>query len=159
MLPHVEYTRGDLAQAVLDAHPDSRRGLDMFRGKFSKDMKTHQVRMRDALLKAFGIDLRANKALKMMLDGTLRSNAAITGPMSELGDASLLVSKLEGSQVLDRVRRIGELGTQSRQVHLEIVEELLCLMEPTAEVVTSEDLNALDVDDTPPNSFDYESDY
>jgi hypothetical protein len=31
MFPPVEYTRRELAQAVLDAHPDSKRGLDMFR--------------------------------------------------------------------------------------------------------------------------------
>ena len=55
MFPRVEYTRHDLAQAVLDAHPDSKRGLDMFRGGFSDDMKAHQVRMRDTLLTAFGI--------------------------------------------------------------------------------------------------------
>ena len=47
MFPRLEYTRRDLAQAVLDAHPDSKRGLDMFRGGFSDDMKAHQVRMRD----------------------------------------------------------------------------------------------------------------
>ena len=45
----MEYTHRDLAQAVLDAHPDSKRGLDMFRGGFSEDMKKYQVRVRDAL--------------------------------------------------------------------------------------------------------------
>ena len=159
MFPRVEYTHRDLAQAVLDAHPKSKRGLDMFRGGFSDDMKKHQVRVRDGLLKAFGVDLKSDMALQMMLNATLESNAAIRGPMSTFGEAGLLVRKLEGSGVLDRVNRIGELNEQSRQTHLEIVEELLGLMNPAVAVVTLEDLKALGVDDTPPNNLDYEIDY
>ncbi|MDX8032533.1 hypothetical protein SK803_20155 [Lentzea sp. BCCO 10_0856] len=155
----MEYTRHDLAQAVLDAHPDSKRGLDMFRGGFSDDMKAHQVRLRDGLLKAFGIDLKADMALFMMLRATLDSNAAVRGPMSTFGEAGLLLRKLEGTGVLDRVNQIGELNVRSRELHFEIVEELIGLMGPTVEKVTSEDLKAMHVDDTPPNPDDYEIDY
>ncbi|MFI6097369.1 hypothetical protein ACIA8G_17520 [Lentzea sp. NPDC051213] len=155
----MEYTRRDLAQAVLDAHPDSKRGLDMFRGGFSKDMKAHQVRVRDGLLKAFGINFKAHTAMKMMLTATVKSNSAITGPMSGFGEAGLLIRKLEGTGVLDKVSEIGALNTMSRKAHLDIVEELIGLMGPTVDTVTSEDLKAAGVDDPPPNSDDYEMDY
>ena len=85
----MDYTRRDLAQAVLDAHPDSRRGLDMFRGAFSEVMK---------------------------------------------------------------------LNEQSREAHLDVADELIVLISPTVDTMTSADLLALGVDDTPPNSSDYESD-
>lgn len=142
MLPPVEYTRRDLAQAVLDAHPDSKRGLDLFRGGFSEDMKAHQARMRDALLKK-----------------TARSNAAITSPGDGLGEAGMLVQRLEGSGVLGRIGDIRELNEQSRTAHLDIADELLGLIGPTVEKVTSADLKAQGVADTPPNSSDYEIDY
>lgn len=101
----MEYTRRDLAQAVLDAHPASKRGLSLFYGAFSDDMKKHQVEMRDGLLKAFGINLDANPAMKFMLSATIESNAAITGPMSGMGEAGLLIQRLEGSSVLARWTR------------------------------------------------------
>lgn len=159
MLPPVEYTRRDLVQAVLDAHPGSKRDLDMFRGGFSKDMKAHQVRLRDGLLKAFGVDVSSHAALNMMLNATLESNAAIRGPMSNFGEASLLVRKLEDTGVLDKVGEISALNEMSRKAHLEIAEELIGLMGPTVDRVTSEDLKEIGVDDTPPNRFDYEFDY
>ncbi|MEV6714129.1 hypothetical protein AB0M48_19060 [Lentzea sp. NPDC051208] len=155
----MDYTRRDLAQAVLDAHPDSKRGLDMFPGGFSADMKKHQVRMRDGLLKAFGVDLTAHAALKMMLRSTVGSNAAITSPGSGFGEFSLMARKLEGSRVIDRMLEIAELNDRSRQIHLDVVGELLGLMGPAVETVTTEDLRAIGVDDTPPKSDDYEMDY
>jgi hypothetical protein len=159
MFPPVEYTRRELAQAVLDAHPDSKRGLDMFRGGFSEDMKEHQVRVRDGLLEAFGIDLKADMALYMMLRATLDSNAAIRNPMSRFGEAGLIVRKLEGTGVLEKVDEIVTLNEMSARAHLDAVEGLLGLMGPTADEVTSEDLRKLGFDDTPPNRFDYEIDY
>jgi hypothetical protein len=159
MLPLMEYTRRDLAQAVLDAHPDSRRGLNMFYGKFSDDMKKHQVEIRDGLLKAFGVDLDSNMAMKMMLRGTVDSNAAIRGPMSNFGEAGLLIRRLEGSGVLDKVDEIHQLNVQSLELHLDIVEKLLELVDATVETVTTEDLVALGVNVTPPNMNDYEMDY
>ncbi|NKE55999.1 hypothetical protein FXN61_03820 [Lentzea sp. PSKA42] len=156
----MEYTRRDLAQAVLDAHPDSNRGLNMFYGAFSDDMKKHQVKMRDGLLKAFGIDLNAHMALKMMLKSTVDSNSAITSPGSGFGEFSAIARKLEGSGVIDRMMEIARLNDESQKIHLDIVEELMGLMLPAAEVVTSEDLKALGVDDDdPPNVNDYEMDY
>ncbi|MGW4206686.1 hypothetical protein ACWEIJ_01740 [Lentzea sp. NPDC004789] len=155
----MEYTRRDLAQAVLDAHPDSRRGLNMFYGGFSNEMKKHQVRMRDGLLIAFGVDLDSNMAMKMMLNATVRSNAAITGPMSNFGEAGLIIRRLEGSGVLDKVDEIDQLNNMSKKAHLDIVEELLGLIDSTVETVTTEDLIALGVNVTPPNLDDYEMDY
>lgn len=155
----MDYTRRDLAQAVLDAHPDSKRGLDMFRGGFSDDMKQHQIRMRDGLLKAFGIDLRSNPAMKMMLSATLTSNAAITGPMSGFGEAGLIIRRLEGSGVLAKVGEIRALNTMSAKAHLDIVEEVLGLVDSSVKTVTTEDLTVLGVEATPPNSGDYEMDY
>ena len=159
MFPRVEYTRHDLAQAVLDAHPDSKRGLDMFRGGFSDDMKAHQGRLRDGLLTAFGIDLKADMALYMMLRATLDSNAVIRNPMSRFGEAGLIIRKLEGTGVLEKVDEIVALNDRSARAHLDVVEKLLELMGPTVDVVTSEDLKKLGFDDTPPNQFDYEFDY
>ncbi|MFS8096574.1 hypothetical protein LFM09_05485 [Lentzea alba] len=155
----MEYTRRDLAQAVLDAHPDSRRGLNMFYGRFSDDMKVHQGKLRDALLKAFGVDLDSNRAMQMMLKGTVDSNAAIRGPMSNFGEAGLLITRLEGSGVLAKVDEIYELNQLSLKAHLDIVEELLGLVDSTVQTVTTEDLEALGVDLTPPNMSDYEMDY
>lgn len=155
----MEYTRRDLAQAVLDAHPDSRRGLDLFRSEFNKDMKAHQVRMRDSLLKAFGIDLDADPALSFLIGKTVRTNAVIVAPGEGFGEAGLLVQRLEGTAVLARMGDILDLNEQSRAAHLDIVDELLGLIGPTVEKVTSADLRALGVDDTPPNSSDYEIDY
>ncbi len=159
MLPPMEYTRRDLAQAVLDAHPESKRGLNMFYGAFSDDMKKHQVEMKDGLLKAFGIDLDSAMAMKMMLRATVRSNAAITGPMSNFGEAGLIIRKLEGSGVLDKVNEINALNEMSAKAHLDIVEELLGLVDSTVESVTTEDLIALGVNVTPPKTYDYEMDY
>jgi hypothetical protein len=159
MLPSMEYTRRDLAQAVLDAHPASKRGLNMFYGAFSDDMKKHQVQMRDGLLKAFGVDLDSNLPMKIMLMATVESNAAITGPMSNFGEAGLLIRRLEGSGVLAKVDEIGALNTMSRKAHLDIVEELLGLVDSTVESVTTEDLIALGVKVTPPTTDDYEMDY
>lgn len=159
MLPLMDYTRRDLAQAVLDAHPDSKRGLNMFYGRFSKDMKAFQVRLSDGLQKAFGLNPKARTPLYFMLKSTVDSNAAITSPGSGFGEFSLLTRKLEGSRVLDRMREIDELNGRSREIHLDMVEELLGLMGATGEVVTSEDLRAIGVDDTPPNENDYEMDY
>lgn len=155
----MEYTRRDLAQAVLDAHPNSKRGLNMFYGAFSADMKKHQVRMRDGLLKAFGIDLDSNPAMKMMLNATLESNAAITGPMSNFGEAGLLIRRLEGSGVLAKVDEISALNKMSKKAHLDIVEELLGLVDSTVESVTTKDLIALGVKVTPPTTTGYEMDY
>lgn len=155
----MDYTRRDLAQAVLDAHPDSHRGLDMFRGRFSIDMKAFQVRLRDGLQKAFGLHQMARTPLNMMLKSTVDSNAAITSPGSGFGEFSLIARKLEGSRVLDRMQEVVELNDWSRQIHLDIAEELLGLMGATDEVVTSEDLRAIGVDDTPPCWNDYEMDY
>lgn len=155
----MEYTRRDLAQAVLDAHPDSKRGLNMFYGAFSDDMKKHQVEMRDGLLKAFGVDLDSNMAMKLMLNATVESNAAITGPMSGFGEAGLLIRRLEGSGVLAKVDEIYALNKMSKKVHLDIVEELLGIVDSTIESVTTEDLIALGVNVTPPKTDDYEMDY
>ncbi|MBM7859524.1 hypothetical protein [Lentzea nigeriaca] len=155
----MEYTRRDLAQAVLDAHPAGKRGLNMFYGAFSDDMKKHQVEMRDGLLKAFGIDLDSNMAMKMMLKATIASNAAITGPMDDFGEVGLLIRKLEGSGVLDKVQEIHALNRMSAKAHLDIVEELLGLVDSTVESVTTEDLTALGVNVTPPKTDDYEMDY
>ncbi|WP_144065200.1 hypothetical protein [Lentzea albidocapillata] len=155
----MDYTRRDFAQAVLDAHPGSKRGLDMFRDGFSEDMKKHQVRVRDGLFKAFGVDPKDHAALNMMLQATLESNAAIRGPMSTFGEAGLLIRKLEGTGVLDKVDEIGALNKMSRKAHLDVIDELIELMGPTVDVVTSADLKAIGVDDTPPDSQDYEMDY
>ncbi|RAS68951.1 hypothetical protein C8D87_1021029 [Lentzea atacamensis] len=155
----MEYTRRDLAQAVLDAHPDSSRGLNMFYGAFNDDMKAFQIRLRDGLLGAFGVDLNAHMPLKMLLKSTVDSNAAITSPGSGFGEFSAIARKLEGSGVIDRMMEIARLNDESQKIHLDIVEELLGLMQPTAEVVTSEDLKALGVDDDPPDVNDYEMDY
>lgn len=159
MVPLMEYTRRDLAQALLDAHPDSDRGLNMFYGAFSDDMKVFQIRLRDGLLTAFGVMPDAHVALNMLLRGTVDSNAAITSPGSRFGEFSAIERKLEGSGVTDRMIEIAGLNDQSRKIHLDIVEELVNLMQPTAEVVTSEDLERLGVNDTPPNTDDYEMDY
>ena len=155
----MEYTRRDLAQAVLDAHPDSHRGLNMFYGRFSDDMKAFQICLRDGLLKAFGVDLDAHMPLKMMLKSTVESNAAITSPGSGFGEFSAIARKLEGSGVIDRMMEIVRLNDESHRIHLDIVEELMTLMQPTTQVVTSEDLKALGVDDSPPNVDNYEMDY
>ncbi|MGW6447178.1 hypothetical protein [Lentzea sp. NPDC055074] len=155
----MDYTRRDLAQAVLDAHPDSKRGLNMFYGKFSDDMKKHQVQLRDGLLKAFGVDLGTNMAMKMMLNATVESNAAITGPMSRFGEAGLLIKRLEGSGVLDKVDEIYALNKMSAKAHLDIVEEVLGLVDSSVQSVTTQDLRAVGVDDTPPDWNDYEMDY
>src|SRR5690349_7420769 len=133
MLPLMEYTRRDLAHAVLDAHPDSTRGLNMFYGRFSDDMKKHQAEIRDGLLKAFGVDLDSNTAVKLILKGTVDSNAAIRGPMSNFGEAGLLIRKLESSGVLDKVDEIHRLNVQSLELHLDIAEELLGLVDATVE--------------------------
>lgn len=155
----MDYTRRDLAQAMLDAHPDSKRGLNMFYGRFSHDMKEHQVQMRDGLLKAFGVDLETNMVMKMMLNATVESNAAITGPMSRFGEAGLLVKRLEGSGVLDKVREIHALNKLSAEAHLDIVEEVLGIVDSSVQIVTTDDLVALGVAVTPPNTDDYEMDY
>ncbi|WP_394615504.1 hypothetical protein JNUCC0626_38060 [Lentzea sp. JNUCC 0626] len=155
----MDYTRRDLAQAVLDAHPDSRRGLNMFYGAFSDDMKEYQVQLRDGLLKAFGVDLSTDPAMWMMLNGTVDSNAAIRGPMSNFGEASLLHKRLEGSGVLDKVGEIYELNEKSLEAHLDIVEELLGIVDSSVRTVTTDDLVALGVNVTPPNTNDYEMDY
>ncbi|MEV6243537.1 hypothetical protein [Lentzea sp. NPDC051838] len=155
----MEYTRRDLAQSVLDAHQDSRNGLNMFYGAFSDDMKAFQVRLRDGLLKAFGIDLGAHIALNMLLRSTVGSNAAIIAPASNFGEFSAIATKLEGSGVIDRMIEIGRLNDESHKIHLDIVDELMELMGPTVDKVTSDDLKALGVDDTPPNMNDYEMDY
>ncbi|MDX3656955.1 hypothetical protein PV646_06505 [Streptomyces sp. ID05-26A] len=155
----MDYTRRDLAQAVLDAHPDSKRGLNMFYGKFSNDMKKHQVQMRDGLLKAFGVDLETNMVMTMMLNETVASNAAITGPMSGFGEAGLLAKRLEGSGVLDKVREIYALNKLSAEAHLDIVEEVLGIVDSSVQTVTTDDLVALGVAVTPPDTNDYEMDY
>lgn len=155
----MDYTRRDLAQAVLDAHPDSKRGLDLFRGGFSDAMKAHQERVRDGLLKAFGVDLEAEPVLAFMLGKTARTNAVITSPGDGFGEAGLLVQRLEHTGVLSRIGDIRKLNEQSREAHLDIADELIGLMGPTVDTVTSADLLALGVDDTPPNSSDYEIDY
>ncbi|MCR3746223.1 hypothetical protein [Lentzea californiensis] len=154
----MDYTRRDLAQAVLDAHPDSRRGLDMFRGGFSKDMKQHQIQLRDGLLKAFGIDLKADPAMKMLLNNTVRSNAAITGPM-DFGEGGLLFRRLEGGGVLDKVDEIHALNQMSAKAHLGIVEEVLGMVDSSVWTVTTEDLVALGVEITSPNKQNYEMDW
>ncbi|MFD4674152.1 hypothetical protein ACFWNN_30845 [Lentzea sp. NPDC058450] len=155
----MDYTRRDLAQAVLDAHPDSKRGLNMFYGAFSDDMKAFQVRLAEGLQKAFGVNLTKLDAFTVMIRSTVDSNAAITGPGSGFGEFSLIAKKVEGSRVIERMQKIGELNTRSREIHLDMVDELLGLMEPPVEVVTSEDLRAIGVDDTPPDTNDYEMDY
>ena len=155
----MEYTRRDLAQAVLDAHPDSKRGLDMFYGAFSNDMKAHQVRMRDGLAKAFGVDLKADMALWMLLRSTVDSNAAITVPLADFGEAGLIIRKVEGTGILDHINDIAALSTMSKRAHLDVVDELIGLMGPDADTVTSDDLKAIGVDDTRPNRNDYEMDY
>ncbi|MEU0884037.1 hypothetical protein ABZ345_36035 [Lentzea sp. NPDC005914] len=155
----MEYTRRDLAQAVLDAHPASRRGLNMFYGAFSDDMKKYQVQLCDGLLKAFGVDLASNMAMKMMLNATVASNSAITGPMSNFGEAGLIIRKLEGSGVLAKVDEISALNEMSRKAHLDIVEEVLGMVDSTVESVTTAHLVALGVKVTPPKTGDYEMDY
>ncbi|GLY52938.1 hypothetical protein [Lentzea sp. NBRC 102530] len=155
----MDYTRRDLAQAVLDAHPDSRRGLNMFYGAFSDDMKEHQVQLRDGLLKAFGVDLETDRAMQMMLNATVASNAAIRGPMSNFGEAGLLINRLEGSGALDRVSEIHELNEKSAEAHLDIVEVCLGIVDSSVQTVTTDDLVALGVNVTPPSFLDYEMDY
>ena len=155
----MEYTRRDLAQAVLDAHPASKRGLDMFYGGFSKDKKEHQVRVRDGLLKAFGVDLKADMAFWMLLRSTVESNATITAPLEDFGEAGLIIRKIEGTGILGQLNDIVALNARSKQAHLDIVDELIGLLGPSVETVTSDDLEAIGVDDTPPNRNDYEMDY
>ncbi|HEX8864097.1 MAG TPA: hypothetical protein VF821_00445, partial [Lentzea sp.] len=110
-------------------------------------------------LKAFGVDLDADPALSFLIGKTVRTNAAIVAPGEGFGEAGLLVRRLEGTGVLGRMGDILDLNEQSRAAHLDIVDELLGLLGPTVEKVTSADLQALGVDDTPPNSSDYEMDY
>jgi Ni2+-binding GTPase involved in maturation of urease and hydrogenase len=77
--------------------------------------------------------LDAPAGLNTMLRATVRSNAAIINPMSNLVEAA--------------------------EAHLGIVEELLGLMNPAAETVSSDDLQVIGVDDTPTNRFDHERDF
>jgi hypothetical protein len=104
MLPPMEYTRRDLAQAVLDANP------------------------------------------------------AGTGPMSGFDEAGLLIRRLEGTGVLDKVDEIHALNEMSKKAHLDIVEELLGIVDSTIESVTTEDVIALGVNVTLPKTDDYEMD-
>jgi hypothetical protein len=62
-------------------------------------------------------------------------------------------------KVLDRIREIAELNERSRKAHLAIIRELIDLMSSDVQVVTSADLKAIGLDDTPPDNSDYECDY
>ncbi|WP_253774489.1 hypothetical protein [Goodfellowiella coeruleoviolacea] len=156
----VSYDRRALVVAHLDAHPDKTHSWS---GRYEAVLREHHQRLLDGLQRLFGFSLDREgwpadaAALAMLFRGTVDSCLALRTPGSGFLEGGLIIGKLEnagqrGEHVLTALHRIHDLTEQSRQAHLDILATLVDLAfgAPAQRVVTSADLRAIGVDDTPP---------
>ncbi|WP_155371607.1 hypothetical protein [Catellatospora vulcania] len=164
------YDRGDLVHAYLGAQARGFGGYYAESSTFNAALKAHHEAMLDGLEQLFGLRLSAdgvgsfdNRVLFMLFASTARSLLALGTPWSGFLESTLLAKKIEaaganGQRVTEAGRRIEQLTTESRQVHLEMLDALVAEMlgDRADATFSPADLRAIGVDDTRPNPNDYE---
>ncbi|WP_144119160.1 hypothetical protein [Catellatospora sichuanensis] len=164
------YDRGDLVHAYLGAQAKGFGGYYAESSTFNAALKAHHEAMLDGLEQLFGLRLNMegagnfdNRVLFMLFASTARSLLTLGTPWSGFLESSLLAKKIEqagvnGQRITEAGERINQLTTQSRQVHLEMLDAIVAEMlgDRADATFSPAELRAIGVDDTGPNPNDYE---
>ncbi len=161
------YDRREFALAYLRANTQL-RGFDIELVGYPEALHEYSTALLDGLERLFGITLRQDAMpagmgpVFMIFESVARSYLAITGPMDDYLEASLIHTRLQQAGIHDAfvagIGRITELNRKSRAVHLDTLTTLLgALLGDNADRVVGEDeLHALGVSTVPPNRSDYD---
>jgi hypothetical protein len=148
---------------------DAMCGYYQEKSAYNAALRAHRQRVLAGLQTLFGLTLdmasfrsTPGGALFMLFNSTVRSCLALRTPWSFYHETGLIDRKLDeagdaGARVTEASDRITRLTDESRQAHLDILDQLLSVFlgERADLVFTSADLLAAGVDDTPPSSLDY----
>ncbi|WP_156213523.1 hypothetical protein [Lentzea aerocolonigenes] len=152
----MEYTRRDLALAYLNAHemPES---VPSPPESLAARLKTYHQELLRGLRHLFDFSLQDEPALQFFLRSVARSYRTNTYPLSGLLEGGLLFQRVEGTGTLEICAELRETHEQTQERHVDLAEMILALAKPdNGEVVTSEQLNAIGVDDVEPTDPDFE---
>lgn len=162
------YDRRGFAAAYADAQNTHVPGADGEREGYPEALHEYRIALLSGLERLFGLRLDYESVPEGMrpvldvLDSTVRSYLAISGPMDNYLEAGLTFIRLQQAGVLEQfvaqLHRIDECNTESRTAHLDSLETLIgVLLGDNANRVVSEDeLRAIGVETVPPNPDDYE---
>jgi hypothetical protein len=108
------------------------------------------------------VGARRTSPLSMVFASTMRSYAAITGPMAGSLEAVLVHVRMEQAGIhesfLTDMGRIDRCNNESLTAHLDILNTLIGVLlgDNADRVVPEEELRAIGVQTTPPSPYDYE---
>jgi hypothetical protein len=156
MLPPMEYTRRDLALAYLNAHETHHCGPNDPESYYVR-LKTYREGLLRGLQQLFDFSLEDERVLGFFLRSVAHSYRSNTYPLSGLLEGGLLVKRVEGTGTLEIVDELREAHRQTQERHVDLAEKILALAKPdNGEVVTSEQLRAIGVDDVEPRDPDFD---
>jgi hypothetical protein len=158
------YGRRHLVEAFLGAQDRGFGGYYPDSSSYNAALKAYHVAMLDGLQHLFDLRLDApdHRALFMLLRSATDSFLAVQTPWSGFLEAGLLIKKVEeagdeGQRVMALSQRIETLATESRQVHLDLLDALVAIMLADRAELTfdSTDLHAIGINDTKPTASEY----
>jgi hypothetical protein len=160
-----DYDRRALARAYADVRHDGSPA-----GGYQAAMRVHHQQILSGLQDLFGVTLEPtipaeHRPLFVLFESTIASLDAARTPWDDHPEAGLIHQRLEEtgqSQAIAAASdRIKDLVAQSREAHLDILTAVLepILGDRATKVFTSADLRNIGIDDTPPNSTDYGTDW
>ncbi|MRH89962.1 hypothetical protein GFY24_21395 [Nocardia sp. SYP-A9097] len=167
------YSLRDLAETYVLAQAnwsDPIGGYVQENTSYNAALRKYRERLLEALEGLYGLTLEMGQMVEiprgtvlfMHFKRTVSSCLALRTPGSGYLEAGLLLRSLEaagdpGRRVLETSTRIDKFMDQSREAHLDILEDLLRILVGgnAALTFTAEDLRSLGVDDTPPVAADF----
>ncbi|WP_330272504.1 hypothetical protein OG205_37175 [Lentzea sp. NBC_00516] len=152
----MDYTRRDLALAYLKAHRMPEFGPTPPESLAAR-LKTHHEELLRGLRHLFGFSLEGEPALRFFFNSVAHSYRSNTHPLSGMLEGGLLYKRVEGTGTLEVCEELAGLHRQSQERHVDLAEMILALAKPdNGEIVTSEQLKAIGVDDEEPTDPDFE---
>ncbi|WP_285644118.1 hypothetical protein [Lentzea sp. NBRC 102530] len=153
----MDYTRRDLALAYLNAHEMPEFGPEPPAASLATRLKTYHRELLRGLKHLFDFSLEDETALRMFLNSVAHSYRTNTTPLSGVLEGGLLYKRIDGTGMLEVCRELTELHLKSQERHVDLAVMILELAKPDdGQVVTSEQLRAIGVDDEKPTDPDYE---
>ncbi|MFD4674153.1 hypothetical protein ACFWNN_30850 [Lentzea sp. NPDC058450] len=151
----MDYTRRDLALAYLNAHPVHSCGPTDPDSYYVR-LKTYREELLRGLCRLFEFSLDDEMWLKFFLHGVTRSYRGNTHPFAGMLEGGLLLERVKGSGAMEIAAELQEMHEKAAERHLDLTEKILALAKPdNGEVVTSEQLRAIGVNDVEPRDPDF----
>ncbi|WP_394615505.1 hypothetical protein JNUCC0626_38065 [Lentzea sp. JNUCC 0626] len=153
----MDYTRRDLAVAYLNAHEMPEFGPTPPVASLAVRMQTYHRDLLRGLRHLFDFTLKDEPALLFFLNSVAHSYRSNTTPLSGVLEAGPLYKRVDGTGTLEVCDELHEMHRKSQVRHVDLAVMILELAKPDdGQVVTSEQLRAIGVDDEEPTDPDFE---